>query len=114
LILGTSNGDEKMSKYYDTVIVGAGISGLYCASELDVKNILILDQATRVGGRIYEAEKLVDRDGKIIHTPMGAGMIRYHDDKVIETCKSLNLKLITVEGGSKGAQQPFERINANW
>ena len=47
----------KKQKHYDVIIVGGGISGLYCAYNILQKNkktsILILESSNRLGGRIY-------------------------------------------------------------
>ncbi len=37
---------------YDVIIIGAGASGLYCASHLTDKNVLIIEKNTRIGLKI--------------------------------------------------------------
>lgn len=60
-------------KNYDTIVVGAGMSGLAAASELykSNKNIIVLEARDRIGGRL-SSERLPDgllfeRGGELIH-----------------------------------------------
>ncbi len=64
-----------MQKRYDTIIVGAGISGLACARKLlnEGKKVLLLEARPRVGGRIYT------RRDSLTEAPIELGAEFIHD-----------------------------------
>lgn len=72
---------------YDYIIVGTGISGLYCAYKLlkknNILNILILEKNSRVGGRILGYDGLYDA---------GAGRISGQHNLTMKLIRELNLK----------------------
>jgi monoamine oxidase len=41
------------NKIYDFIVIGGGISGLYCAMKLSAHKVLLLEASDRLGGRIY-------------------------------------------------------------
>ena len=47
---------DNHDKIYDVAIIGAGISGLYCAKFLSEMNIIVFEK-DRIGGRIYTHQK---------------------------------------------------------
>lgn len=48
------NNMDKEKKIYDFIIVGGGVSGLYCAMELSKSHdVLLLEASDRLGGRIH-------------------------------------------------------------
>lgn len=76
------------------VIVGAGIAGLYLASELKKRNenFIIIEKNNYVGGRT----KSVEFHGQRL--TLGAGIIEENNVELISLCKDLNLELIDVSG----------------
>jgi len=93
---------------YDYVIVGAGLSGLYCAYKLIQKgktNIIILEKNNYLGGRIQsfelptitkiKPENLKTLGKKLVvnnsYIELGAGVINGNHTKVLNLLKELNL-----------------------
>ena len=77
-----------MEKYYDIIIIGGGISGLFCAYKLNRDtnaNILIIEGKGRMGGRI----KSVKRLNTILET--GAARIGESHLNVFELCDELKI-----------------------
>lgn len=68
---------------YDIVIVGAGLSGLYCAWKLaeSGKSVLILEKESRIGGRIY-TDIIKDFKGGTNSVMMGGSIIRPQDNRM--------------------------------
>ena len=61
--------NEKKSKSYDSIVLGAGPCGIGAAStflEKGVDNILVLEARDRIGGRAYTREG-VDLGAQWIH-----------------------------------------------
>lgn len=85
----------KESFYFDYIILGAGISGLYTYYKLKMKfpfsKIIILDKNDYIGGRAL----CVNFYGTIVS--LGAGIIRPTDKHLIRLCKKLNLDLNVFE-----------------
>lgn len=84
---------------FDYIIIGAGISGLYCAYKLKQKfptsNIIILEKDTRLGGRI-NTKYLSSVD---FNLELGAGRISDQHYRVLKLIKELGLdtKLTTFD-----------------
>ena len=81
----------KILNNYDYVIIGCGISGLYCAYKILTKNpkakLLILEKNKEIGGRI--GKKLFEN----IPVVIGAGIGRKNKDKLlIELLNKLHIK----------------------
>lgn len=53
---------------YDFIVVGAGIGGLYCASELSDKKVLVVESADHVGGRCVTATQRRERGAWRVHS----------------------------------------------
>ena len=72
---------------YDYIIVGGGISGLFMSYKLSQtgKNILLVESANRLGGRIHT----VTKDG--IHFEAGAARIGQKHHKMMSLLKELEL-----------------------
>ena len=63
-------------EHYDTIIVGAGIVGLYCALRLSqYQKVLIIDKNSYLGGRISTFNEKID--GKPVIYEEGAGRIAH-------------------------------------
>ena len=78
-----------------TIIVGAGIAGLYIADKLvsaGVKNILIIEKESHLGGRILTSKKH--------HVEIGAGRIHSSHTKVLSLLKRFGLTTIPIGGAS--------------
>ena len=89
---------NKSNNYYDYIIVGAGISGLYTAYELCKKyptaKICILEATQYIGGRLHS----IKYDGLI----MDGGGARFNTDqhRIISLIKEVGLwdKVVPIEG----------------
>lgn len=100
---------EKNSKYYDVIIIGGGISGLYTAYNLLKKHktknnknnlkLLLVESNDYLGGRIYTNEE---------HN-YEAGAARFHDKqkRMIKLIKELNLEEHMVPISSKIKFMPY-------
>jgi len=83
---------------YDLVIVGAGISGLYCAYHLQKQfpKILIIEKDDRIGGRIF-TQKIV-ANNKQVYIELGANRFSIHHTKVMKLINDLKLsKFVSFE-----------------
>ncbi len=81
---------------YDTIVIGAGLSGLHAASILQDNdlNVLVLEGRQRLGGRVYTLMHVPGR-------PEAAGeWIGGNYARMINTIKKLNLEFFIPEGGS--------------
>lgn len=75
---------------YDIVIVGAGISGLYCALKLQNKyNILLIEKKCILGGRIF-TDKIKSKSNDYSFE-VGAGRVASSHLKVLNLIKELEL-----------------------
>jgi monoamine oxidase len=74
---------------YDSVIVGAGIAGLTAAYKLRDKNILLLEQEDRFGGRVW-SEKINDATYNI-----GTQYLNEEDNSFIHLVDELGIERIT-------------------
>ena len=99
-----------MIKKYDYVIIGGGISGLYTAYNILLKNptskILILEKNGKIGGRIgnemFEGVPIV----------IGAGIGRKNKDKLlINLLKKLNIKYNEFESKHKVLDKKYNKYN---
>lgn len=80
---------------YDIVIIGAGISGLYCAIELKEKypnDSIILFESERVGGRIWTHQNP--------QYEIGAGRFNYSHKNLWSLIKKYNLEKDAIKIGS--------------
>jgi monoamine oxidase len=54
---------NELPEFHDVVVIGAGIAGLRCASELvhtkGVKDVLVVEASDRVGGRVINNTSFV-------------------------------------------------------
>uniref|UniRef100_A0A6C0IYM7 Cytochrome b5 heme-binding domain-containing protein n=1 Tax=viral metagenome TaxID=1070528 RepID=A0A6C0IYM7_9ZZZZ len=69
---------------YDTIIIGAGIAGLYIANRLDVKKTLIIERRYKSGGRI--------KTDKELNLDTGAYRISSSHKKILQLIDNLGLK----------------------
>ena len=74
---------------YDTVIIGAGIAGLTAAYMLRDKNILLLEQEDRFGGRVW-SEKINEATYNI-----GTQYLNEEDNSFIHLVDELGVERIT-------------------
>ena len=81
-------------KYYDIVIIGGGIAGIYTMYNLKKKypnlKVLLLEKEDRYGGRIYTFHKHLDGFDYIMD--LGAGRIGYHHELMVSLIKELKLE----------------------
>jgi monoamine oxidase len=92
-----------------TIIVGAGIAGLYIADKLvtaGVKNIMIIEKESHLGGRIITSKKH--------HVEIGAGRIHSSHTKVLALIKRFGLTTIPIGGASlfRSLGSTKSRVNA--
>jgi monoamine oxidase len=80
----------------NTVIVGAGLAGLYVARELSKTGpVIILDKYTKVGGRINTGHDGTD------NYEIGAGRIHSSHKRVLSLVKEYGLKTFNIGGTPK-------------
>ena len=79
----------KEETLYDTVIIGAGIAGLTAAYMLRDKNILLLEQEDRFGGRVW-SEKINEAAYNI-----GTQYLNEEDNSFIDLVDELGIERIT-------------------
>ncbi|AYV78101.1 MAG: amino oxidase [Edafosvirus sp.] len=75
---------------YKYIIIGAGITGLYFAYNLEkkkIKDYLIIEKNDHIGGRI----SVTKFHGADIN--LGAGIVGKHNKNLIRLCEELNIKL---------------------
>jgi monoamine oxidase len=78
-----------------SVIVGAGIAGLYIADKMvtaGVKNIIIIEKEGHIGGRIITSKKH--------HVEIGAGRIHSSNKLLLALIKRFGLETIPISGSS--------------
>tara|TARA_B110001450_G_scaffold251404_1_gene271482 strand:- start:1953 stop:3353 length:1401 start_codon:yes stop_codon:yes gene_type:complete len=80
--------------YYDIVIVGGGIAGIYTMFNL-IQNypnikVLLLEKNNRFGGRIYTHKETINNTEYTMD--FGAGRLGYHHILILKLLKKLNLK----------------------
>ncbi len=63
-----NNNDDEL---YDTVVIGAGITGLFAANELAEQKIIILEKEERIGGRVF-TDTINSNRGDAFPIDMGA------------------------------------------
>jgi len=68
---------------YNTIIIGAGIAGLYIANQLDIKKTLIIERRYKSGGRI--------KTDKELNLDTGAYRISSSHKKILKLIDSLGL-----------------------
>ena len=80
--------------YYDIIIVGGGISGIYLMHQLIEKHknlkVLLLESSNRFGGRVYTHYEKVN--GKDYVVDLGAGRLGFHQKHVMSIVKKLKLE----------------------
>ncbi len=88
---------KSISPHYDCIIVGAGISGLYCARELAKKHpswsIALAERYKGLGGRTYSYWP-PGFDG--IHWEMGAGRIHKSHKLLMDLVKEYGLTFVPI------------------
>ena len=95
-----AEGSKKVISHVDYLIVGAGISGVYCAYELNTKkgikqeNMHVMERLNRTGGLLKS--EIVEIDGHRIKQEEG-GMRFYKHHKVYQLAIDLGLKDEIVE-----------------
>ena len=78
---------------YDIIIIGAGISGIYCALELSKKyKVLILEKYDEIGGRISTFRGPVQWE-------RGAGRIHSSHKMVLDLLKRYGLEVVPISEG---------------
>ena len=87
---------------YDICIIGAGISGLYCARELSKAwpdaSICILEKYEFIGGRVSTFKKIMKGTGSI-QWEAGAGRIHKSHTQTLELLREYGIELIPIPPG---------------
>jgi len=82
------------SKYFDFAIVGAGISGLYCALRLSQANpkkrIAIIERLDRTGGRL-DTDLIRVRPGEVVREEEGGMRFQYSMTELMTLIKEMGL-----------------------
>lgn len=81
---------------YDYIIIGAGITGLYCGYRLyekGIKNFIIVDKNSYIGGRALQVN-FHETD-----VQMGAGIVTWHNKNLLELIQELKLEYIKFKSG---------------
>jgi len=69
-----------------TIIIGAGMAGLYYINKFNLQNYLILEKENRIGGRVFNIEW---HDSQI---SLGGGVIKSTNTYTLDLCKKFGLK----------------------
>jgi len=69
----------------DTIVIGAGIAGLYYIYKFKPSNYIILDKDNRVGGRIYNKEWYGEQ------ISLGGGIVKHNNINTLNLLNELNL-----------------------
>lgn len=92
----------KVEVDYDICIIGAGISGLYCARELSKAwpdaSICVLEKYEFIGGRVSTFKKNIQGVGPI-QWEAGAGRIHKSHTQTLELLKEYGIDLIPIASG---------------
>ncbi|WP_439533559.1 flavin monoamine oxidase family protein [Polymorphobacter sp.] len=103
------------ARAYDTIVIGAGLSGLRTAMMLaeEGQRVLILEASRRIGGRIFTLDALPG------HPEAGANSLLSGYGRALDLCATLGLPLIDVSPRAKLARTDLviggERITmADW
>ena len=76
---------------YDTIIIGAGISGLYSALNINkTKKVALFEKSQYFGGRIYTDNIKIDSKEYLLEA--GAGRILSTHNKMLNLIEQFNLK----------------------
>jgi monoamine oxidase len=98
---------------YDCIIVGAGISGLYCGLEIQKKHpswsVLILEKYKDIGGRTYTYYPPKFKN----HWEAGAGRISKDHKKLLKLIDRYNLTLFPIRSGSNYIQKAGDEPRVN-
>jgi monoamine oxidase len=98
---------------YDCIIVGAGISGLYCGLEIQKKHpkwsVLILEKYKEIGGRTYTYYPPKFKN----HWEAGAGRISKDHKKLLKLIDRYNLTLFPISSGSNYIQKAGDEPRVN-
>lgn len=73
---------------YDSIVIGAGIAGLYWIYKSKATNYLVLEKSDRIGGRIYN----IDWNGKQIS--LGGGIIKSSNNYTINLVNEFGFDLV--------------------
>ena len=96
---------------YDTIVVGAGISGIYAVREILKKNpkssVALVERYKGLGGRTYTYNH------GDIHWEMGAGRIHKSHKHVLGLVKEYGLNLIPISGNLGYKEDPRSEIIEN-
>ncbi|KAH7121536.1 hypothetical protein EDB81DRAFT_814071 [Dactylonectria macrodidyma] len=95
-VISPSRSVSSVSECYDTIVIGAGYSGLAAARDLTLSNhsVLLIEARDRIGGRTYTAKKdgfLYEMGGTWVTHHMGylfREMVRYGMDRDLITTGS--------------------------
>jgi len=82
-----------MAHVYDYIIIGAGLSGLYCAHYLKNKGhkLLVLEKGGRLGGRIKTINMELPQNGKQYTYEAGAQRFSYRHKRLLKLINQLGL-----------------------
>lgn len=89
----TTKTRQSKKQYYDIVIVGGGIAGVYTTYNLNKKypdlKVLLLEKNDRYGGRVYTHHKKIDNTDYVMD--LGAGRIGFHHKLMVDLIYELKL-----------------------
>jgi monoamine oxidase len=101
--------------YYDIIIVGAGIAGLYCASELAEKypgkSICVLEKYKMMGGRLHTYRPKVSMEN--VQWESGAGRVHSSHGRVHKLLKKYGLTLAKIDPKISYKSSPIGPVEKN-
>ncbi|CAH0518430.1 unnamed protein product [Peronospora belbahrii] len=100
---------DKQIEFHDVVVIGAGVAGLRCASQLvhvkDIKDVLIVEASDRIGGRVMNTMSFIPG----MSVELGAEFMHGANTTLTHLAEELNIglrEIFTWAQGDGGPTKP--------